>query len=270
MILLLEQHEWEKINSIVYELNKIKDITKMRREFLTLLGKLVIFDLADFYLNDYKTVNRVKLIDPVVISKFSQKFNEKFMIEYDKYYGKVDYVKWIFSSHESIVYRESDLINNEMRIKSTFYLDYLKPAGLVNVAGISIAEKGSCIGVITLYRTEKNGDFKDKDIYILKQLLPHLQNKLIVEYEAIENNIERNKSGSYFLAHEYNLSRREIEIIKLLCEGKNNNEVSHKLSISVNTVKKHISNIFDKLGVDSRTQLINFLYKNDKELFEVE
>lgn len=265
---MLEQHEWEKINLITSEMNRITDITKFRREFLTKLGRLIAFDLADFYLNDAKSSNRVKLVDPVVVSRFARKFNEKFMVEYDRYYGQVDYVKWIFSSHESVVYRESDLINSEMRAKSAFYLDYLKPAGFVNVAGISIAEQGVCIGAITLYRTDQYGDFTEKDIYILKQLLPHIQSKLTAETEAVEQNVRQSKNSSYFLSHEYHLSRREIEILKLLCDGKNNNEISKLLSISVNTVKKHISNIFNKLNVESRTQLIHFIIKNDREMLE--
>ncbi len=77
-------------------------------------------------------------------------------------------------------------------------------------------------------------------------------------------------NSSYYLAHEFNLSRREIQILKLLCDGKNNNEISGMLSISVNTVKKHISNIFNKLNVDSRTQLIRFIIKNGREILESE
>lgn len=265
---MLEQQEWEKINLIICTINRIQDIAKMRKEFLTLLGGLVIFDLADFYLNDVNALHKVKLVDPVVVSRFSKEFNRKFMKEYDMYFGQIDYVKWIFSSHESTVYRESDLINNEIRTKSPFYQDYLLPSGLINVSGLSIVEQGVCIGAITLYRTGKKGDFTDKDIYILKQLMPHLRIKLALEYEAVKFNIEKSNSSFYRLIREYNLSRREIEITELLCNGKSNFEISNELLISVNTVKKHISNIFCKMEVDSRSQLINYLIKNNIELFE--
>jgi DNA-binding CsgD family transcriptional regulator len=267
---MLSQQEWEQINLMVGEMNRIRDITKFRKEFLTMLGRLIAYDLADFYLNDPKSQGKVRLVDPVVVSRFSQKFNEKFMLEYDRYFGQVDYVRWVFSSHESVVYRESDLINPELRTKSAFYLDYLKPAGFVNVAGVSIADQGVCVGAITLYRTDRYGDFTDKDLYILKQLIPHLENKLTVETKAVEHNVEQSKSSSYYLAREFNLSRREIQILRLLCDGKSNSEISRMLSISVNTVKKHISNIFGKLNVDSRTQLIHFIIKHDREILESE
>jgi DNA-binding NarL/FixJ family response regulator len=127
-----------------------------------------------------------------------------------------------------------------------------------------------CVGAITLYRTDRYGDFSDRDLYILDQLLPHLQNKLMEERSAVEYNVEQSKSSSYYLAHECKLSRREIEILRLLCDGKNNSEISGLLSISVNTVKKHISNMFHKLNVDSRTQLIHFIIMNDKGILEAD
>jgi len=61
-----------------------------------------------------------------------------------------------------------------------------------------------------------------------------------------------------------NLSNTELNILKLISEGKTNQVIADELFISVNTVKKHISNIFKKLNLTSRTEarkykdLINF------------
>jgi LuxR family maltose regulon positive regulatory protein len=52
------------------------------------------------------------------------------------------------------------------------------------------------------------------------------------------------------------LSRRELEILRLIAEGCSNQEIAERLVLSLNTVKKHTSNIFTKLGVNSRTQAI--------------
>jgi DNA-binding NarL/FixJ family response regulator len=51
-----------------------------------------------------------------------------------------------------------------------------------------------------------------------------------------------------------NLSRREAEVLRLLAEGYTNSQISDLLSISQNTVKSHVNNIFNKLGVNDRTQ----------------
>jgi DNA-binding CsgD family transcriptional regulator len=50
------------------------------------------------------------------------------------------------------------------------------------------------------------------------------------------------------------LSSREIEVLRLLAAGKSNQQIAEELVISLNTVRRHVSNIFDKTGVANRAQ----------------
>ncbi|MDA2919005.1 response regulator [Desulfobacterota bacterium AH_259_B03_O07] len=52
-----------------------------------------------------------------------------------------------------------------------------------------------------------------------------------------------------------NLTSREEEIVRLVVQGFNNKRISNKLFISQSTVKSHLANIFNKLGIDNRLQL---------------
>jgi LuxR family transcriptional regulator, maltose regulon positive regulatory protein len=52
------------------------------------------------------------------------------------------------------------------------------------------------------------------------------------------------------------LTTREVEVLKLIEAGSSNQEISEQLVISIATVKRHISNIYTKLGVKSRTQAL--------------
>jgi LuxR family maltose regulon positive regulatory protein len=52
------------------------------------------------------------------------------------------------------------------------------------------------------------------------------------------------------------LTAREREVLQLMLNGATNREIARELIVSVNTVKKHVLNICDKLSVRSRTQAI--------------
>ena len=52
------------------------------------------------------------------------------------------------------------------------------------------------------------------------------------------------------------LSQRELEVLRLIIEGATNKEIADELVLTVNTVKRHISNIFRKLEVSNRAQAI--------------
>lgn len=52
------------------------------------------------------------------------------------------------------------------------------------------------------------------------------------------------------------LTEREMEVLRLMCEGYTNQHIADELIVSVNTVKKHTSNIYGKLGVRNRAQAV--------------
>ncbi len=52
------------------------------------------------------------------------------------------------------------------------------------------------------------------------------------------------------------LTERERDVLRCIVDGLNNNEIAEKLVISLGTVKFHVSNIFQKLGVESRVAAV--------------
>lgn len=89
----------------------------------------------------------------------------------------------------------------------------------------------------------------DGETYIQPSLIPALNAK----------RIERNEDEEKIDA----LTRRELEVLKLLAIGMYNKEVAEKLEISERTVKNHVSNIFKKLEVTDRTQAAVFAIRNN-------
>jgi two-component system, NarL family, response regulator LiaR len=58
------------------------------------------------------------------------------------------------------------------------------------------------------------------------------------------------------------LTAREIEVLRLIAEGKTNQEIADTLFITVKTVKTHITHILSKLQVDDRTQAAIYAHRN--------
>ena len=50
------------------------------------------------------------------------------------------------------------------------------------------------------------------------------------------------------------LSERELEVLRLLSEGKSNQAIANELVLATGTIKRHLYNIYGKLNVSSRTQ----------------
>ena len=50
------------------------------------------------------------------------------------------------------------------------------------------------------------------------------------------------------------LSEREVEVLRLVAAGEQNQQIADHLYLSLNTVKKHVTHIFEKLGVTNRTE----------------
>jgi len=85
---------------------------------------------------------------------------------------------------------------------------------------------------------------------------PNLSSKLIKDFDRMSYSSVR---GQF---KEHNLTPREIEVLLLIADGKNNKEIANELYISEKTVKNHVSNIFKKLDVNDRTQAAIYVFKN--------
>lgn len=87
------------------------------------------------------------------------------------------------------------------------------------------------------------------ETYIQPSMIPLLNSRML------ERDIEKEKINL--------LTRRELEVLKLLSVGLYNKEIGKKLDISERTVKNHISSIFKKIDVADRTQAAVFAIRNN-------
>ena len=74
--------------------------------------------------------------------------------------------------------------------------------------------------------------------------------QVITELSATVSASHRGKS--------YGLTPRELEMVRLVTQGCSNREIATRLNISEETVKRHLSNVFDKVGMSNRVELTLF------------
>jgi DNA-binding NarL/FixJ family response regulator len=58
------------------------------------------------------------------------------------------------------------------------------------------------------------------------------------------------------------LTRREVEILRLICDGKSNKEIAVQLELSANTVAVHRANIMDALGIHKTAELVVYAIRH--------
>lgn len=97
--------------------------------------------------------------------------------------------------------------------------------------------------------------------YLVKGLPPVKLLQCIQEaYEGgspMSTSIARKVIGHFHPQQNNPLSKREIEVLKMLCDGENYKTIAQLLFISTNTVKAHIKNIYTKLHVNNRAEAVS-------------
>lgn len=78
--------------------------------------------------------------------------------------------------------------------------------------------------------------------------------EMLIQVPKTENKIQENNLG---------LSPRELDILKEVAGGSTYNQIGEKLFISPLTVRKHVANLYAKLHVNNRTQIVNLAHKNN-------
>jgi len=79
---------------------------------------------------------------------------------------------------------------------------------------------------------------------------------VVIEKEVYLSRRE-NFTPNTSLISQFELSKRELEILSLMAEGHSNEEIAEKIFVSLSTVKTHNQNIFAKLDVKRRTQAVD-------------
>lgn len=247
----LETNDWIILNTIIYKVYTMEDFDEMRKELLEQLKLLVDFDSADFYL---ASVEDEKKLDRPVMYNCDSNLSEE--------YEELDYSRGIMLSGKSLIYRETDIISDESRVEMEYYKKVYKPNNWHYSLQVVIAKDHHFLGTITFYRTIGKENFKYDDIFVLDMLKDHLAYRMEKHQRRVGE--EGEKLTVTQAVEQYGLTRREDTILRNLMQEKENPVICEELTISTNTLKKHILNIYRKLGIRNRVQLFKMIREHEE------
>jgi len=100
--------------------------------------------------------------------------------------------------------------------------------------------------------------------FISKRIDPHeLPRALLAAFEeTVTEPIGLIHDGDIPAVREAGLTERELEILRALAEGQANSQIAKQLWLAEQTVKFHLTNIYRKLGVGSRTEAVHWAYRH--------
>ncbi|MBN1316010.1 MAG: hypothetical protein JXA42_11095 [Anaerolineales bacterium] len=194
------------------------------------------------------------------------KIYDDFLIGVEKRWSDV-YIEY-YSRIETSRFSISKRLNNELSLNSNleggvldwsdyehndeFITCYIKPQGLKFSAGSGFHSADNFIkSFYTLDRTSQSG-YTRWEINIMSIIQSHLDNlhKNLFVLPTKNSSLIKNPAAQKLL------TQRESEIAELLCKGLTPDKISNRLTISLPTVYKHMSNMHEKLDVSNRQELL--------------
>lgn len=135
------------------------------------------------------------------------------------------------------VFRDSDLLERYTPPEWRFQC----PQQAVHEICVPFPPRGGENRNLVLFR-EPGRDFSDREQMLLTLLQPHLW--------EMRRRVERRQAGMP------ELSGRQREVLRLVAEGYSNAEIARRLFVAESTVRKHLENIYERLGVGTRTAAV--------------
>jgi DNA-binding CsgD family transcriptional regulator len=127
------------------------------------------------------------------------------------------------------------------RLANSIVGEWFRVAGVRHEMTIPLPARGAEDRRLLLFRT-CGRDFTERERLLLTMLRPH-----IIE---IHRSHERRRAGIP------DLTVRQLQLLRLVADGHSNAQIAHRLLVAQGTVRKHLENIYERLGVTSRTAAV--------------
>lgn len=258
----MEKNTFLVINDLIFEMYGWRSMEDIKENFFQRLKIIVPFSYASILLKKNPDPEDVTLCNPVCYPEYFAEAEEAYLSSrLDD-----DYLLWNLYAKESKLLRVSDILDEEKRLNSPLYTTCYKKFDVYDDMQFTIVYDGKLLGLLTLYRTRIDGTFTTEDMFFLRALGMHL-NAVMHRMLSAEKN-----SGFYgadarslsSMQKTYHLTDREADILARLYRFETNAEIADALGIRENTLQKHLQNLFRKLDVTSKWEVLRLRAGSDQ------
>lgn len=135
--------------------------------------------------------------------------------------------------------------------QTLYYQEFMQPNKHRYVADMFFRNEGKIIAILSLLREESLGNYTDEEVALLKNVQPFMEYSLNTVY------LPQRQQERSSITETYQLTDRELDVLELLISGSNNKQIAAELNIGLATIKTHLHHIFQKTGVQSRSELVS-------------
>ncbi len=253
----LFDYEWQFLLQMVSRINYSQTYNETCDTILQQMRTLIPFETGIIFQAGREN-GRVVLGHPVSTEAVDDSSDHDFFTE-----GNYPHWNEFIMAPYSIVFRQSDIIAPAKMEKTRVYREIWQKRNVYWGLFISIVYKDCPLAVMGLMRGKDADDFSARDIYIMNTLKDPLERKFysLLEGRQLHGGSAPQPERVTKMASRYGLTKRETEIVTLVCASKSSEDICQQLYITHATLSKHLSNIYAKTKVRNRTQLFG-LFNN--------
>jgi DNA-binding CsgD family transcriptional regulator len=230
---------WSKINDYLVEAGSSANTDEFIGRTLHNIGRIIPFDINGLFVTVDTTGKLSSWQSVIEYEKWVQIFINRY------WHFMPDVRREMVISADWNSYRNNEFVN-----------DFLKPQGIRYSIGVfNIGSTASHTASFALFRSGNYRQFSETEQTTCSILQTHLTNLF-----SLLSKLNRPEKETFYFAELIRdcklLSKREVEVAVLLCQRLTIPEIATKLLISSRTVEFHIINIYEKMKVRSRRELL--------------
>ncbi|MCI8608729.1 MAG: helix-turn-helix transcriptional regulator [Firmicutes bacterium] len=255
----LEEYEWMLLNEIVYKISFIYTFEDMEKEILLWMNNLIPYDGA--------LITKVKVKNEQLLSNggvslggiISRNIDEKTISTWERETLESDTMRWMIASGRNEAVIDKGGFSEAKWEERPIYASFYRPNQFYYSIGMVFTFKEEPVGMLKLYRKRTSGDFNDRDVFVLNQLQKHFAYRFSYETKKGDTRFFYARGYQEEICKRHNLTEREGEIFEQVIQGYSNAQIAERENVSIHTIKKHLQNIYIKMGVKNRVQLLQGL-----------